>query len=140
MKRIIGFLAGIAILMFLSSGILSKLGIFFEWYFLLKHTQPDTSVAGSIAVRVLTHFVSFGLVGVVFETHGWFNGKIMGASYAFLSTILGFVFAYMVWTMEEHIVTIIIILSIVSALAVAFLILSSVFYKKEERETAQGQD
>lgn len=138
MKRIIGFLAGVAILLFLSSGILSDAGVFFEWYFKLKYTQPNVSDVSSVVVRVLTFIASFSLVGMFFGAVGWFDKKAMKIAYAIVSTILNFVFAYVIWKIEEHIITVIIVLSIVFALAIAFLIICLIFYIKEKN--AKDQD
>ena len=139
-KKIGGFVAVVAILAILSSGIITKIGLFCAWYFQLNYTQPNVSVVGNIAVRVLTHLASFSLVGAVFAAAGRFNSKMMGALYAFISTILGFVFAYIVWKIEENLAEIIIVLSIISALALAFLIFCLVLNIKKEKRTNKDQD
>ena len=54
MKRLSGFLAGIVLLLLLCSGIFADIIEFFTWLFTLQYITPETSIAGSIIVKVLT--------------------------------------------------------------------------------------
>ena len=98
MKRIGGAIAGIVILLLLCSGAFSDIARFFAWLFTLQYSQPETSVAGGIVVRILTFVVSYSLVGVIFNALGWFNSKAMSIVYFVISTLLSFALAYLVWT------------------------------------------
>ena len=88
MKKILGFLAGIVLVLLLCSGIFANIMKFFTWLFTLEYITPDTSVAGSIVVKVLTFAVSYTLVGIVFNLLGWFNSKVMAIVYVIISTII----------------------------------------------------
>ena len=66
MKRLSGFLAGIVLLLLLCSGIFVDIIEFFTWLFTLQYITPETSVAGSIIVKILTFAVSYTLVGIIF--------------------------------------------------------------------------
>lgn len=46
MKRLIGVLASIVILILLCSGVFANLVKFFAWLFTLQYSQPEASVAG----------------------------------------------------------------------------------------------
>lgn len=131
MKRIEGVVATIVILLLLCSGAFADLTKFLAWLFTLQYSQPDTSIVGGIVVRVLTFVVSYSLVGVIFNTIGLFNSRIMSVAYLIISTLLGFALAYLVWTIEQYILIIGVIFGVVSFLAVAFIIVWLAFLRKK---------
>ena len=102
MKRLTGLLAGIVLLLLLCSGIFADIIEFFTWLFTLQYITPETSIAGSIIVKVLTFAVSYTLVGLIFNSIGWFNSKLMSIAYFIISTLIGFVLAYIVMLIEKH--------------------------------------
>lgn len=130
MKRIGGVIAAIIILLLLCGGAFSDIARFFAWLFTLQYSQPETSVVGSIVVRILTFVVSYSLVGVIFNSLGWFNSKVMSIVYFIVSTLLGFALAYLVWTIEEYILIIGIIFGVVALLSISFLIVWLSFLKR----------
>lgn len=139
MKKI-GAIASVVIFFaILSSGILSDVLAFCVWLLMLEYSKPETSIFGDIIVRLLTFAASYGLVGLFFETVGLFDKKAMKTTYAIVSTIFGFVFAYIVWTIEEHILIIGIIIGLATALAIAFWIINSVIKKKKSESKDQVQ-
>ena len=77
MKKIFGFLAGIVLVLLLCSGIFADIMKFFTWLFTLEYITPDTSIAGSIIVKMLTFAVSYTLVGIIFNSIGLFNSRLM---------------------------------------------------------------
>ena len=105
-KEIVGIISSIVLLLLLCSGAFADILRFFAWLFTLQYSQPDTSIAGDIVVRVLTFLVSYGLVGLIFNVQGWFNIKAMSAVYFIISTLLGFPLAYVVWVIEQYILII----------------------------------
>ncbi|MDY5669401.1 MAG: hypothetical protein SPF87_03050 [Bacilli bacterium] len=113
MKKIGSAAAGILILLLLCSGIFADLVRFFAWLFTLQYSQSDTSVAGSIIVRILTFVVSYGLVGLIFKCLDCFNSKAMSIIYFIISTLLGFVLAYVVWVIEKYILVIGIVMGVI---------------------------
>lgn len=118
MKRLSGILAGIVLLLLLCSGIFTDVLKFFTWLFTLQYITPETSVTGSIIVKILTFLVSYTLVGLIFNALGWFNSKIMSIAYFVVSTLLGFVLAYIVMLIETHLLAIGITLGVILLLAV----------------------
>ncbi len=118
MKRLSGILAGIVLLLLLCSGIFTDILKFFTWLFTLQYLTPETSVAGSIIVKILTFLVSYTLVGLIFNALGWFNSKIMSITYFVVSTLLGFVLAYIVMLIETHLLAIGITLGVILLFAV----------------------
>ena len=118
MKRLSGILAGIVLLLLLCSGIFTDILKFFSWLFTLQYVTPETTVAGSIIVKVLTFLVSYTLVGLIFNALGWFNSKVMSIAYFVVSTLLGFVLAYIVMLIETHLLAIGITLGVILLLAV----------------------
>lgn len=140
MMKKIGAIASVVIFFaILSSGILSDVLAFCVWLLMLEYSKPETSIFGDIIVRLLTFAASYGLVGLFFETVGLFDKKAMKTTYAIVSTIFGFVFAYIVWTIEEHILIIGIIIGLATALAIAFWIINSVIKKKKSESKDQVQ-
>ncbi len=135
MKKLGSFIAGILILLLLCSGIFVDILKFFAWLFTLQYSQPDTSVAGGIIVRVLTFVVSYGLVGLIFNSLGWFNSKIMSIMYFIISTLLGFALAYVVMIIEKYIVVIGIVLGIITLGLVVFFIVRTIIENKKESKT-----
>lgn len=126
MKKLSGILASIILLLLLCSGIFTDILNFFTWLFTLQYIAPETSIAGSIIVKILTFAVSYTLVGIIFNALGWFNGKIMSLAYFIVSTLLGFVLAYIVMLIETHLLAIGIILGVVFALSITFIIVLKV--------------
>ena len=118
MKKLSGILAGIVLLLLLCSGIFTDILKFFTWLFTLQYVTPETTVAGSIIVKVLTFLVSYTLVGLIFNALGWFNSKVMSIAYFVVSTLLGFVLAYIVMLIETHLLAIGITLGVILLLAV----------------------
>ena len=132
MKRLSGFLAGIVLLLLLCSGIFVDIIEFFTWLFTLQYITPETSVAGSIIVKILTFAVSYTLVGIIFNALGWFNSKIMSIAYFVISTLLGFALAYVVMLIETHLLEIGITFGVIFLLSIAAIIFIAIKNKKQD--------
>ena len=132
MKRLLGFLAGIVLLLLLCSGIFVDNIEFFTWLFTLQYITPETSVAGSIIVKILTFAVSYTLVGIIFNALGWFNSKIMSIAYFVISTLLGFALAYVVMLIETHLLEIGITLGVIFVLSIAVIIFIATKNKRKD--------
>lgn len=126
MRKLAGFFAGIVLLLLLCSGIFTDIIEFFTWLFTLQNTTPETSVAGSVIVKILTFVVSYTLVGIIFNSIGLFNSKIMSVAYFVISTLLGFALAYIVMLIETHLLEIGIALGVIFALALVLIIISAI--------------
>ena len=122
MKRLSGLLASIVLLLLLCSGIFADIVKFFMWLFTLQYITPETSIVGSIIVKVLTFAVSYTLVGLIFNSLGWFNSKVMSVAYFIISTLLGFVLAYIVMLIETYLLAIGIILGVILIASIVVLI------------------
>ena len=140
MKKIIGLAAAIALLALLSSGIFSKILEFFAWLFLIQYAGPETSIFGEIIVRILTFAVSYGLVRIVFELLGCFNSKVKSIAYWVISSLLGFVLAYIIWSIEEHLLIIGIVLGIITVLVILFFVIRTVVSNKKKAKNYDPQE
>ena len=136
MKKI-GFLAGIGLLLLISSGVFSKLVEFAVWFFMLQYTGPSISIFGEIVVRLLTFVVTFSLVGITFESLGWFNSKVMHIVYCIVSTIVSFILAYVIWTIEEHLLIIGIVLGIICVLIIAVFVVRAIISRRKNKSKEQ---
>lgn len=132
MKRLSGFLAGIVLLLLLCSGIFADIIEFFTWMFTLQYITPETSVAGSIIVKILTFAISYTLVGIIFNALSWFNSKVMSIAYFVVSTLLGFALAYVVMLIETHLLEIGITLGVIFVLSIAAIIFIAIKNKKQD--------
>ena len=132
MKRIGSIISGIVILLLLCSGIFTDVLKFFAWLFTLQYSQPDTSIVGGIIVRILTFAVSYGLVGLIFNSLGWFNSKAMSIAYFVISTLLGFALSYVVMIIEKYIVIIGIVLGVIALALIAYFIVRAIIENKTD--------
>ena len=133
MKRLSGLLGSIVLLLLLCSGIFADIVKFFTWLFTLQYITPETSIAGSIIVKVLTFAVSYTLVGLIFNSKGWFNSKLMSIAYFIISTLLGFVLAYIVMLIEKHLLVIGIILGVILIASSIILIINHIQKLKSKK-------
>ena len=139
MKKAGGIIASIVILLLLCSGAFADILNFFAWLFTLQYSQPDTSIAGGIIVRILTFVVSYSLVGVIFNAFGWFNSGIMKIAYFIISTLLGFVIAYIVWGIEQYILIIGIVMGVIVLAAMAYFVIRAILDKKKKTEAEEDE-
>lgn len=137
MKRLTGLLAGIVLLLLLCSGIFADIIEFFTWLFTLQYITPETSIAGSIIVKVLTFAVSYTLVGLIFNSLNWFNSKVMSVVYFIVSALFGFALAYIVMLIENYLLEINIILGIVFVISIVALIIFKIKTKRYDSEKTE---
>ena len=138
-RKIFGFLAGVGLIALMASGIFAKAVEFGTWLFMLNYSGPEISIFGEIVVRVLTFAVSYGLVGIVFDAIGLFNDKIMSATYCVISAVFGFIFAYIIWTIEQHLLIVGITLGIFAALIAAFFVIKAIISRRKKKNTKEQQ-
>ena len=131
-SKLIGVLSAIVLLLLLCSGAFADIVRFFAWLFTLQYSQPDTSIAGGIIVRILTFVISYSLVGVIFTLIGLFNSKVMSIAYFVISTLLGFAIAYVVWTIEQYILIIGIVFGVILLGVIAFFVVRFILSRKQE--------
>lgn len=138
-RQLLGILSAIVLLLLLCSGALADIVKFFAWLFTLQYSQPETSIAGGIVVRILTFVVSYSLVGIIFNVLGWFTSKIMSIAYFVISTLLGFALAYVVWAIEQYILVIGIVLGVIAALTIVLFVVKLTLNKKADK-TADSEE
>ena len=131
-KALSGIIVTLVVLLILCTGIFANLVKFFCWLFLLQYSAPETSIAGGIIVRILSFVVAYGLVGVILSLFGFFNSKLMSTAYFIICTILGFVFAYIVYIVETHILAIGIVFGIVLIGIIIFFIVKGILNCKKQ--------
>ena len=139
-RQLIGVLSAIVLLLLLCSGAFANILNFFAWLFTLQYSQPDTSIAGGIIVRVLTFVVSYSLVGVIFNTLEWFNNRIMKMVYFIISTLLGFVIAYIVWGIEQYILIIDIVMGVIVLATLVYSVIRTIIDKKKKKKTVENEE
>ena len=130
MRKLSGFVAGLVLLFLLCSGIFADILEFFKWLLMLQYTSPDTSIVGDVVVRILTFAVSYTLVGLIINSLGLINSKIKSSAYFIISTIIGFVLAYIVMLIETYLVVITIVLGIIFIIAI--IMLTIIYIKKQK--------
>ena len=140
MKKTGSIISSIVILLLLCSGAFADVLKFFAWLFTLQYSQPDTSIAGGIIVRILTFIVSYSLVGIIFNALGWFNGKVMKIVYFVISTLLGFVIAYIVWGIEQYILIIGIVMGVIILAAIAYFVIRAILDKKKQPDMEEDEE
>lgn len=123
-RQITGIVSTIVFILLLSSGIFADFMNFMLWLFKLQYSAPETSLAAGIGVRVLTFLVSYSLVGIIFRTIGLFDSKLMSFVYFVISTLLGFLLAYIVWIIETYIIVIGIILLCILLVIIVYYVVS----------------
>ena len=138
--KIISLAVSGVLLLLLCSGAFADIIKFFAWLFTLQYSAPETSIAGGIIVRILTFVVSYSLVGLIFNALGWFNSKIMSVAYFIISALLGFAIAYLVWSIEQYILIIGIVLGVIAVAAVAAFVVFLVVGNKKSKEKGKDEE
>lgn len=122
MKKLLGILLFIVLLLLVFSGVFVDMIKLFTWLFTLQYIGPKTSIVGSIIVKILTFMISYTLVGLIINAIGLFNSKIMSITYFIISTLLGFALTYVVMLIETHLLEIGIILSVKFVLSIVAIV------------------
>ena len=139
-NKLFGVISTLLLIIIIISGAFSDIVNFFLWLFLLQNSSPDVSLEGEIVVRVLTFFVSYGLVGVIFTTFGFFNSKLMSISYFIVSTLIGFLIARAVWAFEQNIKIINIIFASIIVATIVFFIIYCIAKKRRKNKIGGEKD
>ena len=133
-KRVINVIVVVVFFGLLSKGVFTVFFDFFVWLFVLQYSGPENSIAGEIIVRALTFLVSYGLVGIIFEIFGLYNSRLMKIGYFVISTIAGFILAYVVWTIEEHLLIVGIVLAAIAVLIIVFFVIRTIVRKRKKTD------
>ena len=123
MKKLKRYILCSIILLLICSGYFANIVEFFSWLFSVQYITPDNSIFGSIVVKILTFAVSYLLVGLIFSWLKLFDKKLMSFMYFVISTLIGFVLAYIVMLVETYMVEIGIVLGVIFLVAVSILVI-----------------
>ena len=139
-NNIIGAASALLLLFLIISGAFADIVNFFLWLFCLQNSSPEVSLAGEITVRVLTFFVSYGLVGVIFTALGWFNSKVMSICYFIISTLAGFLIVRAVWAFEQYTKIIIIIFASILGAVLLFFTIYAISKNRKKNKSEDKED
>ena len=121
--KILGLIALILFVFFITNGLFESIVKFFVWLVTLNATQSKVSMTGEIFVKVATFVLSYILVGVLFNAIGWFNSDAMKLVYVIVSTIVSFALCYIVMLLETYLFYIVIVIATLLLLVVVISIL-----------------
>jgi len=114
--------------------IFDLIGCFMEllkWLFTINMTNFGLSVNFEIFIKVLTFIISFALVAVVFNFLDIFESNIMKVAYFVISSIVGFVLSYLIYTIQANKNLIIITILVIFVMLLLFQILYFLLFKKK---------
>ena len=126
---IIGYLI---LLIVLFSGLWEPLTTVITWLVTQNMKDSGLSIAGEIIVKVATWFISFGLVGIVFDAIGHHNKARMSAAYTIISLIVSLVLSYVVMILEKHFIIVLIAVFVLLAAVIILTIYLKKKYKYSE--------
>lgn len=127
----------IILIFMIADGFIGDFFKFCTWLVTLNMTQSSVSTAGEIFVKIAAWIISYISVGLLFNTIGLFNKKIMRFAYFVISTLVSFALCYVVMLLEKYLLYIAIIFSIL--LAVAMLLIITLHIKEKRRNTSKDK-
>lgn len=128
--KIISILAFFALIFVLTSGVFESVANFLVWLVTLNMTQSNVSIVGEIFVKIATWAISYIMVGLLFNSLGWFNSDAMKIAYFIISTLISFALCYVVMLLETYLLYIVIVAVLLLAVLVGILIFSYVRRKR----------
>lgn len=128
--KIISILAFFALIFVLTSGVFESVANFLVWLVTLNMTQSNVSIVGEIFVKIATWAISYIMVGLLFNSLGWFNSDAMKIAYFIISTLISFALCYVVMLLETYLLYIVIVAVLLLAVLVGILIFSYIRRKR----------
>lgn len=125
-KALTGIVALIIIVFLCTSGLFEGITNFFVWLVTLNMTQSGISTMGEIFVKVATFAITYTVVGIIFNTIGWFDSDIMKIVYFIISTLISFALCYVVMIFETHLLLFAIIFGVIILAVIAFFIITGI--------------
>lgn len=129
--KIISILAFFALIFVLTSGVFECVANFLVWLVTLNMTQSNVSIVGEIFVKIATWAISYIMVGLLFNSLGWFNSDAMKIAYFIISTLISFALCYVVMLLETYLLYIVIVAALLLAVLVGILIFSYIRNKRK---------
>jgi hypothetical protein len=114
----------------LTSGVFESVANFLVWLVTLNMTQSNVSIVGEIFVKIATWAISYIMVGLLFNSLGWFNSDAMKIAYFIISTLISFALCYVVMLLETYLLYIVIVAVLLLAVLVGILIFSYIRRKR----------
>lgn len=128
--KIISILAFFALIFVLTSGVFESVANFLVWLVTLNMTQSNVSIVGEIFVKIATWAISYIMVGLLFNSLGWFNSDAMKIAYFIISTLISFALCYVVMLLETYLLYIVMVAVLLLAVLVGILIFSYIRRKR----------
>ena len=132
MKRGPSIIGYFILLTILFSGLWEPLVKVITWLVTQNMKDSGLSIAGEIIVKVATWFISFGLVGIVFDAIGYHNKARMSAAYTIISLIVSLALSYVVMLLEKHFIAVLIAAVVILAVVIIVTICLKKKYKHSE--------
>lgn len=128
--KIISILAFFVLIFVLTSGVFESVANFLVWLVTLNMTRSNVSIVGEIFVKIATWAISYIMVGLLFNSLGWFNSDAMKIAYFIISTLISFALCYVVMLLETYLLYIVIVAVLLLAVLVGILIFSYIRRKR----------
>lgn len=137
MKRQLWSLIGLIAFIFITtSGLFKWFTNVFTWLITLDLSSPTISIIGELFVKYTTWLITFALVGMLFRGLHWFNSPAMKIVYFIISTLISFVFSYVVMILENYLLYIVIALGVLLLITIAVIIF--LYIKSKHNNKSEG--
>ncbi len=134
MKKLLApFISIIAFLLiiFIFSYVFSPIANFLAWWFITKEEINAPILTGqAVIIDIITHAITYGAVGVIFSTLGWFNSKAMHITYVAISEVIALGLALLMRFIIDYYWIIFIIIGVLLIGAIVLYVLTSRKNKK----------
>lgn len=120
------------LLLLIGTGFYKVICNIFVWLFTLQFRESSVSMVSEIIVKILTFVITYSVVGLIFNSIGWFNSGAMKIAYFVISTIISFVMCYLVMIFEMHIILFAIIGCVLLVLIITCCVISAVVSHKRK--------
>lgn len=138
--KIQGYVLLFLIIFLCTSGLFSKVTDFFVWLVTLHYNTASISAWSEIFVKITTFIVSYGLVGIIYDSIGFHDKKIMSLSYYIISTILSFVLCYIIMLIETHILVIAIVLLCLLVLMIGIIVTFNIIEHNKKKNAEEAKE
>ncbi len=134
MKKLLApFISIIAFLLiiFIFSYVFPPIANFLAWWFITKEEiNAPISTGQAVIIDIITHAITYGAVGMIFSTLGWFNGKAMHITYVAISEVIALSLALLMRFIIDYYWIIFIIIGVLLIGAIVLYVLTSRKNKK----------
>lgn len=127
MKKVLAPISGIVTLIIIiwifQSGIIEWISTFLSWYIHFRVTTSNLNNIFVLLCKILTWVISYGIVGLIFNSIGLFNSKAMSITYIILSFFINIALTLVLKFLQDYawIIGIILIIATVCLLLVLII-------------------